>query len=111
MCAHGGSNLVGCQRAGGEGVRPNAAGGLTIAEMPDAHMRDAIDRLAASGAITEREASDFLAHREHQRHFVEDAWRRADDLAPTDSPAAEARRREIITIIRSLGWEPGVDIP
>ena len=28
--AHGSSDLVGCQRAGGEGIRPNAAGSLTI---------------------------------------------------------------------------------
>jgi hypothetical protein len=77
--------------------------------MPDAHMRDALDRLITQGAITKREADDFLAHRESQRHFVEDMWRRADDLV--DSAAAEARRHELTTIIKALGWEPGIEIP
>jgi hypothetical protein len=36
-------------------------------------------------------------------------WRRADDLV--DSAAAEGRRHELTTIIKALGWEPGIEIP
>jgi hypothetical protein len=47
--------------------------------VPDSHLWDAISRLLTSRIITPQEADDFRAHRNAQRSFLEDAWRRLDD--------------------------------
>jgi hypothetical protein len=84
--------------------------------MPDAHMWDALDKLVELGLITSREAQEFRGHRAAQKHLLEDAWRRLDDLASAedtqatvaghtiDPAAPDARYRALKMIRDCLGW-------
>jgi len=84
---------------------------LRFGSMSDAHIRDAVNKLVALKAITPDEATAFLAHRESQRLFVEDAWRRIDDLAAANPGAAGGGYDALNALIEALGWTKGIDFP
>ena len=77
--------------------------------MPDGRMFDAIDQLTKTGIVTPDQATDFREHRRKQRHLLEEAWRRADDLTANDPAAGEATTRSIYRALRTIRDSLGLD--